>query len=134
MGLCPSRPMLQSCRSVCLDIRFWVPCRESGPMRTSKFKPEEVVQLLSEAAAGIPVREICIRTGISEPTFYGWRARYEGLDAQGVRRLRELVQENSRLRSALSIRELEVEVLTAESKHAIISERSAHGESLESDG
>ena len=103
-------------------------------MRTSKFKPEEVVQLLSEAAAGIPVREICIRTGISEPTFYGWRARYEGLDAQGVRRLRELVHENSRLRSALSIRELEVEILTAESKQPLISEREFHGESVESDG
>jgi putative transposase len=86
-------------------------------MRTSRFKPKEVVKLLSEAAAGVPVREICVRIGISEVTFYRWKAQYEGLDAKGVRRLRQLEQENSRLRRTLSIKVLQLDVLAAELKH-----------------
>lgn len=85
-------------------------------MRTSHFKAEDVVQLLSEAASGVPVREICIRIGITEATFYRWRAQYEGLDAKGVRRVRDLEQENSHLRRHLSIKELQLDVLIAETK------------------
>jgi putative transposase len=65
---------------------------------------------------GASVHEISLRTGISEVTLYRWKTQYEGLDAKGVRRLRELEQENSRLRRTLSIRELQLDVLTSELK------------------
>ena len=87
---------------------------EDRTMRKSRFKPKDVVKLLDEAAIGVPVREICIRAGISEATFYNWKMQYEGLDAKGVRRLRELEQENSRLRRILSVKDLQIDVLKAQ--------------------
>jgi putative transposase len=87
-------------------------------MRISRFEPEEIINFLNEAAVGVPVREICIRIGVSEATFYRWRTQYEGLRASGIRRLRELEQENSNLRRALGIRNLEVDVLRAELSHS----------------
>lgn len=87
-------------------------------MRKSRFKPKDVVKLLDEAAIGVPVREICIRAGISEATFYNWKTTYEGLDAKGVRRLRELEQENSRLRRVLSVKNLQIDVLKAQLEQA----------------
>ncbi len=86
-------------------------------MRTSRFEAEEVINLLNEAASGVPVREICIRIGVSEATFYRWRTQYEGLRANGIRRLRELEQENSRLRRDLGNKNLEIGVLRAELNH-----------------
>lgn len=83
-------------------------------MRTSRFEAEEIIDLLNEAAAGVPVREICIRIGVSEATFYKWRTQYQGLAASGIRRLRELEQENSRLRRDLGNKNLECDVLRAE--------------------
>ena len=86
-------------------------------MRTSRFDAEEVVELLNQAASGVSVREICIRNDISETTFYRWKEYYEGLGPNGIRRLRELVQENSRFESVLSLRDLETDVLKAELGH-----------------
>ncbi|MGH9573858.1 MAG: transposase [Candidatus Acidiferrales bacterium] len=86
-------------------------------MRKSRFEAKDVVKLLDEAAIGVPVREICIRAGISEATFYNWKTTYEGLDAKGIRRLRELEQENSRLRRALSVKNLQIDVLKAQLEH-----------------
>ncbi len=83
-------------------------------MRTSRFEAEDVISFLNEAAAGVPVRNICTRIGVSEATFYRWKAQYEGLPPSGVRRLRELEQENSRLRRALLGKKIEVDVLRAE--------------------
>lgn len=83
-------------------------------MRTSRFEADEVINLLNEAAAGVPVKDICIRIGVSEATFYKWKMQYEGLHPSGVRRLRELEQENSNLRRALLGKKLEVDVLKAE--------------------
>ena len=83
-------------------------------MRKSRFSASEIVELLREAVEGVPVREICIRIGVSETTFYKWRTHYEGLDAEGVRRLRELEQENSRLRRIVDLQVLHIDVLKAE--------------------
>ena len=90
---------------------------EDETMRKSRFKAKDVVKLLDEAATGVPVREICIRTGISEATFYNWKMQYEGLDAKGIRRLRQLEQENSRLRRALGVKNLQIDVLKARLDH-----------------
>jgi transposase len=83
-------------------------------MRKSRFKPQHVLDLLNEAASGVSVREICLRAGISETTFYNWKMNYEGLDAKGVRRLRQLEQENSKLRRILGNKNMQIEVLKAE--------------------
>jgi putative transposase len=95
-------------------------------MRTSRFEAEEIIDLLNEAAEGVPVREICIRIGVSEATFYTWRTRYRGLAASGIRRLRELEQENSRLRRDLGNKNLEVDVLRAELSNSHINQPTSH--------
>ena len=86
-------------------------------MRTSRFKPEEVLAFLQEAQRGVPVREICIRNRINEATFYRWRSQYKGLDVSGIRRLRQLEQENSNLRRMLGTSNLQVRVLKDQLSH-----------------
>lgn len=95
-------------------------------MRTSRFEAEEVINLLNEAAAGVPIRNICTRIGVSEATFYRWRTQYDGLRANGIRRLRELEQENSRLRRDLGNKNLEIDVLRAELSNTEIHQFASH--------
>jgi len=83
-------------------------------MRKSRFSEEDVIAALSDVAKGIPVREVGMKFDVSEATIYQWRAKYEGLQATGIARLRELEQENSRLKRVSDLQSLHIEVLKAE--------------------
>jgi len=83
-------------------------------MRKSRFTEEDVLAALSDVAKGVPVREVGMKIGVSEATIYQWRARYEGLQATGIARLRQLEQENSRLKRISDLQSLHIEVLKAE--------------------
>lgn len=67
-------------------------------MRTSRFTEHQIVQILQEADTGVPVNEIWRRHGISSATYYKWRAKYGGLEASDVRRMKELEAENGKLK------------------------------------
>jgi putative transposase len=67
-------------------------------MRKSKFTEEQIAYALQQAAAGVPIAELCRKYGISDATFYAWRKRYGGMAPSEVKRLKELEQENSRLK------------------------------------
>jgi putative transposase len=54
--------------------------------------------VLKEAEAGVPVKDLCRRVGISDATFYNWKAKYGGLEVNETRRLRQVEEENGRLR------------------------------------
>ncbi len=69
-------------------------------MRNSRFSPDQVVGILKEAEAGTALAELCRRHGISRQTFYRWKAKYGGLEISEARRLKQLEDENSRLRQA----------------------------------
>lgn len=56
----------------------------------------QIVAILKEAEAGMPVKDICRKYGISNSTFYKWREKYGGMEASDVRRLKELEEENRR--------------------------------------
>ena len=67
-------------------------------MRQSKFTETQIVSILKEADAGRPVNEIWRSYGISSATYYKWKAQYGGLEASDIQRLKELEQENSKLK------------------------------------
>jgi putative transposase len=67
-------------------------------MKRKRFTEEQIIGVLKEAAAGAKTLEICRRHGISEQTFYRWKAKYAGLEIAEVRRLRQLEDENGRLK------------------------------------
>lgn len=67
-------------------------------MKKSKFSEEQIIGALREADAGVKVIEICRKLGISDATFYQWKAKYGGLGVSELRRLKELEGENSRLK------------------------------------
>jgi putative transposase len=67
-------------------------------MRQSKFTETQVINMLKEADADRPVNEIWRKYGISSATYYKWKAKYGGLEASDIKRLKELEHENSKLK------------------------------------
>jgi putative transposase len=67
-------------------------------MRQSKFTETQIVSILKEADAGRPVNEIWRKYGISSATYDKWKAKYGGLEASDIKRLKELEHENSKLK------------------------------------
>jgi putative transposase len=67
-------------------------------MKRSRFNEHQIVSILKEADAGATVQEICRRRGISPATYHKWKAKYGGLDASDLKRIKELELENARLK------------------------------------
>ena len=80
-------------------------------MRGKRFKEEQIIAVLKEATAGISVRELCRKYGISDATFYNWKAKYGGLTVNEARRIRLLEDENRRLKHIVAEQALDIQAL-----------------------
>lgn len=67
-------------------------------MKKSKFSETQIVSILKQGDAGMPIKELCRKAGISSATYYQWKSKYGGLEASDLRRVKELEAENARLK------------------------------------
>jgi putative transposase len=67
-------------------------------MRRSQYSEEQIIGILKQAEAGKPIGELCREHGITDATYYRWKAKYGGLEVSEARRLRQLEDENRRLK------------------------------------
>jgi len=79
-------------------------------MKKSRFSEEQMVKLLREADRS-PVAQVAKKHGLSEQTIYTWRKRFGALEAVDVKRLRQLEQENAKLKKLVAEREMEINVM-----------------------
>ena len=76
-----------------------------------RYSEEQIITAIKEHEAGAKVDDICRRLGISLGTFYNWRSKYAGLEVNEAKRLRELEQENNKLKRLLAEKLLEVDAM-----------------------
>jgi putative transposase len=82
-------------------------------MKQSRFTEEQIMGVLKEGEAGLPVQEISRKHGICEQTYYRWKAKYGGLEVSEARRLRSLEEENRRLKQLVAEQALDIQALKA---------------------
>ncbi len=71
-------------------------------MKKTRYSEEQIVGVLKEADAGIPVSELCRKYGISDATYYNWKAKYGGMASSDVKRLKQMEDENRRLKQLVA--------------------------------
>lgn len=80
-------------------------------MKRKRFTEHQIVKILNEAEAGVPIEDLCRQHGFSKSSFYKWRAKYSGMDASSLKRLKELEEENRKLKQMYADLSLEHKVL-----------------------
>jgi putative transposase len=80
-------------------------------MKKSRFTDSQILGILKQAESGTPIPELCREHGISSATFYKWRAKYGGMDASLMARLKELEEENRRLKKMYAEERLKAEII-----------------------
>jgi len=75
---------------------------ETGQMKRSRFTDEQIIAIVKEQEAGSKTVDVCRKHGISDATFYKWKAKYGGLEVSEAKRLRTLEDENTRLKKLLA--------------------------------
>ena len=80
-------------------------------MRKSRFTETQIVKILKEVEGGRQVKEVCREYGVSDATYYNWRSKYGGMEASDIRRLKEMEDENRRLKQMFADLSLKHEAL-----------------------
>ena len=80
-------------------------------MKKSKFSDSQIMAILKQAESGVPVPELCREHGMSSASFYKWRAKYRGMDASLMARMKELEEENRRLKKMYADERIKAEIV-----------------------
>ncbi len=80
-------------------------------MKKTRLSESQILNILKEAEAGVPVADLCRQYGVGKSTFYKWKAKYGGLDHSALRRLKELEEENRRLKQMYAELSLDHQIL-----------------------
>jgi putative transposase len=80
-------------------------------MKKSKFTEAQIVFAIKQSESGVTVEEICRKLGVSQQTFYNWKKKYGGLDPTELRRLRQLEDENAKLKKIVADLSLDKQML-----------------------
>ena len=80
-------------------------------MKKSRYTESQIFQVLKESEAGVAVPELCRKHGMSSASFYKWRAKYGGMDISSMKRLKELEEENARLKKMYAEEKLKAEII-----------------------
>ena len=81
-------------------------------MKKSRYTDSQIIAILKQAEAGTSVPDLCREHGMSDATFYKWRARYGGMDASMMKRVKELEEENRRLKKMYAEEKLKAEIVS----------------------
>ncbi|TXG81110.1 MAG: transposase [Thermomicrobiales bacterium] len=76
-----------------------------------RYWEEQIIGFLREADAGLPIKELCRKHGFSEASYYGWKAKFGGMDVSDAQRLKALEAENAKLKKLLANSMLEVDAM-----------------------
>ena len=80
-------------------------------MKRKRQTEEAIIGMLREAEAGMPVKDVCRKHGVSQGSFYAWRTKYAGMQVSDAKRLRELEDENRRLKRLVADQALDISLL-----------------------
>lgn len=80
-------------------------------MKRSRFTEEQIIGVLKEHQAGVSAADLCRKHGISDATFYNWRSRYGGMEVSEAKRLKQLEEENAKLKKLLAESVMDVSTL-----------------------
>ena len=80
-------------------------------LKSSRFSEEQIIGILKQSEAGVKTSDLCRQHGISAATFYAWRSKYGGMDVSEAKRLKQLEEENAKLKRIVAEQALDITML-----------------------
>jgi putative transposase len=82
-------------------------------MKRKRYSSEQIVSILKEAEAGLAIVDVCRKFGVSQGTYFRWKSKYAGLEVSDVAKMRELSDENGRLKRIVADQVLQIDAMKA---------------------
>ena len=92
-------------------------------MKKSRFTESQIIGILKDAESGVPVTELCRTHGMSDATLYNWRAKYGGMDVSMMKHMKELEEENRRLKKMYAEERLKAEIIQEAMAKQVVKDR-----------
>lgn len=92
-------------------MEFLVPFIEEVPLKKLRYTDSQIMAILKQAESGVPVPQLCREHGMSSATFYKWRSKFGGMDASMMAKLKELEDENRRLKKMYAEAQMSADIL-----------------------